>query len=550
MSDNFLKMMKWSIVVSLLICQCLYSAPLPGQIMVDPDNPAALVYNHDRDGDGKRDPFFMCGAGDPEGFLYFGTRNSDGTVNGTKQMEILNNMKASGGNAIYMIAVRTHGGDAQAFNDPDWAYENPFIDGDPGKGLDQDILNQWETWFRVMDSTGIVIFFIFYDDGALPFASGDNIPSGEVAMIKGIVNKFEHHKHLIWCIAEEYYKVLSRPRVSRMAALIRAEDDHDHVISIHQATGDKTMDFPDDPNIDQFAFQAAASSHAQMYTDVKFVFENAKGRYHINMAENWTSRNNDHMVLIANLDRQGVRQRNWAAAMAGGHVMVLGTWNTRRGNEPTPEILGDMRVLQEFFESTNYSKMAPRDDLKGAGTQYLLADPGKSYIAYGLNSTGPLGIKNMAAGDYELTWLDIISGTKKNQTQQVSAGDCQFIKPSGIGTETALFIRKMGTTGLKHTGIKKKSEFKIRAYPNPFNSRTAIKVEGNGNGKQSNIDFKIFNINGKMIKELAPRIPNSSFVIRNSSTFYLQAVGLSMGTYFLNAKLGKQMATQRISIIK
>ena len=53
--------------------------PQYGQIMIDPDNPSWLVYNRDENGDGRPDPFFLCGPGDPEGFLYRGIRNPDGT---------------------------------------------------------------------------------------------------------------------------------------------------------------------------------------------------------------------------------------------------------------------------------------------------------------------------------------------------------------------------------------------------------------------------------------------------------------------------------------
>ncbi|MCK4993050.1 MAG: carbon-nitrogen hydrolase family protein, partial [Bacteroidales bacterium] len=55
--------------------------PQFGQIMVDPKNPSWLVYNRDSNRDGRPDPYFMCGPGDPEGFLYRGTRNLNGTRN-------------------------------------------------------------------------------------------------------------------------------------------------------------------------------------------------------------------------------------------------------------------------------------------------------------------------------------------------------------------------------------------------------------------------------------------------------------------------------------
>lgn len=42
------------------------AAPLPGQIIVDPQNPSWLKY---QDGG----PFFLCGPGDPKDFLYRGS---------------------------------------------------------------------------------------------------------------------------------------------------------------------------------------------------------------------------------------------------------------------------------------------------------------------------------------------------------------------------------------------------------------------------------------------------------------------------------------------
>src|SRR5688572_13904325 len=120
--------------------------PLPGQIVIDPEHPQWLK----RQGGGH---VFICGPGDPEGFLYRGTRRPDGTRDGD-QAELIEKLIRHGGNSIYMQAVRTHGGDAK----PDTTH-NPFVDSDPAKGIDQRILDQWETWFRRMDENGILIYF-------------------------------------------------------------------------------------------------------------------------------------------------------------------------------------------------------------------------------------------------------------------------------------------------------------------------------------------------------------------------------------------------------
>ena len=45
-------------------------------------------------------PFFLCGAGDPENFLYRGRRNPDGTRDGD-QMALIAKLARSGANGVY-----------------------------------------------------------------------------------------------------------------------------------------------------------------------------------------------------------------------------------------------------------------------------------------------------------------------------------------------------------------------------------------------------------------------------------------------------------------
>ena len=66
--------------------------PLENQIIIDRANPGYLVYNRDSNNDGKPDPFYLIGSGDPEGFLYLGKRNADGTREDSRQQLILTQM--------------------------------------------------------------------------------------------------------------------------------------------------------------------------------------------------------------------------------------------------------------------------------------------------------------------------------------------------------------------------------------------------------------------------------------------------------------------------
>ena len=126
------------------------------------------------------------------------------------------------------MAVRSHGGDGGPT-------ENPFVDSDPSKGLDPDILDQWEAWFTQMDAAGIVIFFIFYDDSADPWG-GSTMGSSERQFIEDIVNDFKHHRHLIWCVAEEYSEAIPQTRASQVAAEIKTHDSV-HAVAVHQLSG-------------------------------------------------------------------------------------------------------------------------------------------------------------------------------------------------------------------------------------------------------------------------------------------------------------------------
>jgi len=107
--------------------------------------------------------------------------------------------------------------------------------------------------------------------------------------------------------------------------------------------------------------------------------------------------------------------------------------------------LEDCGRLVRFFESTNFNEMSPHDELRFAGTKYVLALPGSSYIAYTPELRGKIGLRNMKAGNYEFRWLDCATGKEFAQTKvKVAAGSQSWRKPDGIGDELAVYIRRIG----------------------------------------------------------------------------------------------------------
>jgi len=463
---NFLVILIGSLFPILLSAQNY----LPGQVIVDPDHPQWLKYN-------EGGPFFMCGPGDPEGFLYRGSRNPDGTRNGD-QMMLINKMIGTGANCIYLMAVRSHGGDGGSD-------ENPYENSDPNNDLDSDILEQWETWFTEMDNNGIVIFFFFYDDGA-EIWEGNDVGPEEQHFIETLVDSFEHHKHLIWCIAEEYSEAYSTTRASNIAAAIRAADDQDHVIAVHQLNG-LTFDFPNDPNIDQFAIQYNEGSALVLHSGMVTAWNNAAGRYNLNMSE-----------AQGHGSGSSMRLKNWACAMGGAYVMVLGM-------DILGTTIGDLEScgrLRKFFEQTNFNEMAPHDELKIGETKYVLASPDTSYILYADNS-GDIGVQGIAAGNYNLLWFDPVNGSQEVVTDvSVSGGNQLFTRPVSIGNEVALFITKgdiptsiPGNSSSGHPG----SFHLDQNYPNPFNPITNIKFSL---AERSQVSLSVYDILGEKIRTL------------------------------------------------
>jgi hypothetical protein len=138
------------------------------------------------------------------------------------------------------------------------------------------------------------------------------------------------------------------------------------------------------------------------------------------------------------------RKKIWAIAMGGAYVMVNG-WDIAT----TPEArLKECGYMVKFFASTNLSIMSPHDELKFGGTEYVMALPGHSYVAYASNLSGNIGLRNLTRGRYQFQWYDVISGTRVVQTSvSVPAGDQTWNKPNSIGAEMAVYIVRDGLMG-------------------------------------------------------------------------------------------------------
>lgn len=420
---NTMMLKRLPLLVFLLSWVLAWAATTPeiptGQIIIDPDHPQWLK----RQGG---DPFYICGPGDPEGFLYLGERLPDGTRNGPQEA-MIRKLIEYGGNCIYMQIVRTHGGDAAKEEDSET--QNPFIDSDPAKGIDEDILNQWEQWFTLMDENNIVIYLFIYDDSARVWATGDDLGPEETAFVTELVNKFRHHRNLIWIFCEESEEAYSATRVQEVAQLIQSLDQPGRVIGNHHHSGTVFKTWEAGGALTHYSMQLSAKGDEAHQGSIE-ALKNAAGRYQVVYSES----------TAVGEDPTDMRHHMWNVAMGGLMPMAL-----LMDIQNTPvSLLKQCRILQSCFEALPFYLMESHDELATNAGQWVFARPGLAYLIYSRDGDGPLSLTDLPYGNYQLTWLDCVTGRRIVET--VNLDDQPpglFRAPEGIGSERALSLLRI-----------------------------------------------------------------------------------------------------------
>lgn len=385
-----------------------------GLIVADPRSPSWLMR--------KGGPHvFISGPGDPEDFLYRGTRRADGTRDGDQE-QLIRKLIEHGGNCIYMQAVRSHGGDGK----PD---HNPFVESNPARGVGTPILDQWERWFDLMDRSGILIYLFVYDDSARVWNTGHTVGAEERSFLEALVRRFRHHDNLIWAIAEEAEEAYSVRRCQAIADVIAAADRPGRIIANHHHSGTEFKSRTPDGRITQFAMQCNVPID-QVHKSALEAHQRAAGRYGVLYTEN---------TNMEGADPETARRFIWAAAMAGTMPMLF---DCDIASTP-PETLQRFRIQQRFFEATDFQTMAPHDELAAEASTWVLADPGRSYIAYSESGEGPIGIRGAPKGSYSADWTDTVTGKRVAWRRLLhGGGTLRLTRPAGFGASCAVWVRR------------------------------------------------------------------------------------------------------------
>jgi fibronectin type 3 domain-containing protein len=278
----------------------------------------------------------------------------------------------------------------------------------------------------------------------------------------------------------------------------------------------------------------------------------------------------NYTLTVNNVRDRAKSPNTIAANTTAGFVyegkLVITSLNVTSGKTYVWDTLATGKSL--YIDRSYTVASAPQELL---GKQFLKtanddkAGTGSSFLTFDVN----LGVEVLVgvAGGSPLSWMNGWENT--GQSVSGSHGITYTLFKKGFPAGTVVLGGNQGSGGNMYTVIVSQdagpvvelannmtssADLAMDVFPNPFNLKTTI-VVNNGtqkteNGKGKRMELKIYDINGKMVKDLTPGIPNSSFVIRNFFTFYLQAESLSPGVYFIHAVIGKKSLITKVTLMK
>jgi hypothetical protein len=272
-----------------------------------------------------------------------------------------------------------------------------------------------------------------------------NLHPDEQRWIEGIVNRFKHHNNILWGIEESCNKLPAdrTPHFKRIGEVIARADDHNHpIVQSFVVPNDPEGDFPEDgitsdeyigdPNI-----RVVTWLHVPPHgDDLEKQHQEYLDYYNRDAAKFVVMKNETyHHPRRGHLSRKYM----WSCTMTGMQNLEA-FHHADDGSEST---LRDDGRIAAFMEQTDFHTMKPRDDLAAGSTKWLLANPGTSYIAYSYDCSGPMGVKEMTAGTYDLMWFDTTDGDTVHQAGiRVTSGENTWSKPDSLGGEIALYIKR------------------------------------------------------------------------------------------------------------
>ncbi len=193
-----------------------------------------------------------------------------------------------------------------------------------------------------------------------------------------IVSRYAAYPNVVWDLSKESNNEPDLDYKIDRIRFIRKHDPYDRLLTTHDDesvynTGVycNELDFHSDQHHSDWHAETIRKreQHPWPVVNVEFGYEHGPGGI-------------DDKTYGVVQSPEELCHRAWEICMAGGYVAYYYTytaWDIIRPKDIPPGYRY-FKLLREFFESTDYRLMEPRDDLISHG--YCLANPGMEYIAF------------------------------------------------------------------------------------------------------------------------------------------------------------------------
>jgi hypothetical protein len=318
----------------------------------------------------------------------------------------LNYVAERGANCIYFLPNDLGGDGEETF---------PHTDLDAKTRYDVSKLAQWELLFRHAIATGVFLHFQLAETESENenYYDGGDLGPERTLFYRELQARFGHHPASEWNVGEE--NDYGTEKREAFAARLKAVDPYGHPVTTHTHIGQIHSFYEPllgNADFDVTSFQTADGGMGLADTVGEWRERSA------NADVPWVaSVDETQTVTVDDLD-PGRREKMWPTYMGGGggyewYIQAAGGGHTL---DQTLEDFGRIGPALEWagnavslLESLPVREMAPVHDLGSAdaGTTYVLANPGSTYLLYNDERADSLSLDLSDAGEeFSVAWYD------------------------------------------------------------------------------------------------------------------------------------------------
>ncbi|SFF67985.1 Putative collagen-binding domain of a collagenase [Salegentibacter agarivorans] len=433
---------------------------------------------------GNGEYFLKCGADAPENFLAYdefdGTFHNDGHKDdlvktweahekdwqtgdpvwqnnkGKDIVGAMNYLASKGMNAVSFLTMNIEGDDQNVF---------PYVDYDTYDRFDCSKLDQWEILFEHADKIGLFLHFKTMEVENQGLLDNGGVGLFTKLYYRELIARFGHHLALNWNLCEENGDWVKETKTFplesadyiALADYVASTDTYNHHIVIHNGEWFDEY-YGDKPKITGASLQTNKPDFRNVHKQVKNVLKASEENGKIWAVACDEPGDAQHSLLpdAEDPNHDDARKNGlWGAMMAGawGTEWYFGYAHphsdlTAQDYRSRDFFWDQGKICLDFFNKNNihFWDMEPLDHLISSEEDYVLANPGTSYVVYLKNGGNSSLNFEENEGNYKVLWYNPRKGGKLEQGSvkriQGQGKQSLGIPPNDIGKDWVALITK------------------------------------------------------------------------------------------------------------